>query len=250
MNQIERKLDEKFLKKICDTPSPSGSEQPVQRLIRERLKSIVDKIETDVMGNVISTLNPSGTPRIMLVGHADEVGLQVRYISKEGFLYFNGLGGIDPHLTPGNRVQILTENGKILGVIGKKAIHLQEGDEQDKIIKLKDQFIDIGARSHEEVKMLGIQIGDPIIFDNYYAKLGNNGDIVSRCFDDKAGTFIVTEIMKRLKELTFDGAVFGVTSVQEEVGVRGAHTASYYIHPTVAITYDVDFASDSPVIQN
>ncbi|TFH31193.1 MAG: M42 family peptidase [Promethearchaeota archaeon] len=245
-HQTSRKLDEKFLEAFLNAPSVSGHEQPAQRLFRQFVQPYVEEMTTDVMGNVITKTNSSGSPKIMLAGHCDEVGMQIRYSSEKGFLYFNGIGGLDAHLLPGARVQILSKNGPIFGVIGKKAIHLQEAEERKKVIPLKEQYIDIGARSREEVETMGIQIGDPAIFDYYYSPLGQNGDIVSRCFDDKIGGFIVAEIMKRLKEEQFHAALYGISTTQEEVGLRGAQTSVFSVEPDIALVYDVDFVMDTP----
>ncbi|MHA1730020.1 MAG: M42 family metallopeptidase [Promethearchaeota archaeon] len=243
----EKIINEEFLERLVNTPSPTGFEQPAQSLYREYLSDIADKITTDVMGNVDAVLNPTGSPKIMLAGHIDEVGLQVKYIDeKGGFIRFNMLGGVDAHLTPGNRVKILTSSGEVLGVIGKKAIHLQSPEERKNVVKIKDQFIDVGASSRDEVKELGIEIGDPIIFDHYYSPLGKGDLVVSRCFDDKIGTFIIAEVIRTLQNTEFDGAIHAVSTAQEEIGARGAITSSFSVDPKVGIAYDVEFASDSP----
>ncbi|MHA1674632.1 MAG: M42 family metallopeptidase [Promethearchaeota archaeon] len=248
MTDNQLSINEEFLKEFVDTPSPSGSEEPAQRLFRAYVQDYVDEIRTDVLGNVIAVVNPTGSPKIMLAGHVDEVGLQVRYITEKGFIYFNQLGGLDSHLLPGCRVKILTDKGDVIGIIGKKAIHLQKPDERKKVIKSKEQYIDIGARSREEVEKLGIRIGDPMIFDFYYEKMGNKGDVVCRCFDDKIGGFIVAEILRQLKGEQFEAAVYGVSTTQEEVGLRGATVSAFDIDPQIGIAYDVDFATDTPSV--
>lgn len=242
-------FNENFLRKIVDLASPSGYEQPVQRVIMEELKPIADEIQQDVLGNVVSILKSNSSLKILLDGHVDEVGLQIRYIDEKGFIFFDALGGIDAHLTPGNRVRISTNTAEILGVIGKKAIHLQKEDDQKSIIPLSKQFIDVGARTSEEVKEMGIRIGDSIFFENYYAKIGANGDVVSRCFDDKVGAFVVYEILKRLKQQNaHEVNIYGCFSVQEEIGLRGAQVLSKRISPDFALSFDVDFAMDTPVL--
>ncbi|QEE15070.1 M42 family metallopeptidase [Promethearchaeum syntrophicum] len=251
IENIEKKpriINEKFLEKLVNAPSPTGFEQPAQSVYREYLNDIADKIKTDVMGNVDAVLNLEGNPRIALMAHVDEVGLQVKYIDEKGFIRFHMLGGVDAHLTPGNRVRILTgSKGKILGVIGKKAIHLQKPEERKNVVKLDQQFIDIGATSREEaVKELGIEIGDPIIFEHSYAPLGKGDLVVSRCFDDKIGTFIIAEVIKSLKGTKFEGEVHAVATTQEEIGTRGAITSTYSVNPQVGIAYDVTFATDTP----
>ncbi|MHA1794523.1 MAG: M42 family metallopeptidase [Promethearchaeota archaeon] len=243
--KIERKIDEQFLEQLVNTPGLSGYEQKVQRLFRKKIRPFVQNLETDVMGNVFATLNPSGSPKIMLAAHCDETGMMVKYISKEGFIYFHSIG-LDAHLIPGSRVQILTKNGPILGIVGKKAIHLQDSDERSNIIPIKDQYIDIGARSRAESENLGIKIGDPILFDYYYSQLGANGDVTGRCFDDRIGVLIIYEILKRLAQDPPKAQVVGVSTTQEEVGLRGATTAAYKVEPDISLVYDVDFSMDSP----
>ena len=245
----QRTINEEFLERFINTPSPTGVEEPAQKVYREYLANVAEKFTTDVLGNVDAIMNIGDGPKIMLAGHVDEVGLQVRYITEKGYIYFNQLGGIDAHITPGNRIKILTDKGEILGIIGKKAIHLQQPDERSKIIKLKDQYIDIGARSREEVEELGVKIGDPMVFISEYTKLGNNGDVVARCFDDKIGGFVIAEVMRRLKGTEFDGEIHGVSTTQEEVGTRGAIVSAYSINPTVGIAFDVTHASDSPDVK-
>ncbi len=187
-----------FLKELVETPSPSGYEQPAQRVIRRQLEGVADDLQTDVMGNLIARLDGSGGMRVMLAGHCDEIGFMVQFVDDRGFIYFGAIGGVDPHLSPGQRVLIHTDKGEILGVIGKKAIHLIEPKDRDKVIKLKKQFIDIGCSSRDEVEEL-IQIGDPITFAVGVQTLQNDR-ATSRAFDDKMGAFIVTEVMKRAKE--------------------------------------------------
>ncbi|MHA1674633.1 MAG: M42 family metallopeptidase [Promethearchaeota archaeon] len=249
MEKIQRSINEEFLERFLNTPSPTGAEEPAQKLYREYLVDIADQITTDILGNVDAVLNVGDGPKIMLAGHVDEVGLQIRYITEKGFIYFNQLGGVDAHITPGNRVKILSGKGEILGVIGKKAIHLQQPDERTKVIKLKDQYIDIGARTRQEVEELGIKIGDPVVFISAYTKLGNNGDVVARCFDDKIGGFIIAEVLRELKGSEFDAEVHGVSTTQEEIGTRGAIVSSFGINPQVGIAFDVTHASDSPDVK-
>ncbi len=246
MAEKSRQIDETFLENLVNAYSPTGSEGPAQKIFREYTSRFVDKVETDVLGNVIAVVNPSGSPKIMLAGHIDEVAMQVRYINDKGFIYFHSLGGLDAHLTPGNRVKILTQKGEILGIIGKKAIHLQEPEERIKVVKLKEQFIDIGVSKREEAEQLGVRIGDPIVFTTKYTRMGTKGIVISRCFDDKIGAFIVAEILHFLKKEPIKAAVYGVATVQEEIGTRGAITSAYSVDPYIGIAYDVTFATDSP----
>jgi putative aminopeptidase FrvX len=243
-----KKHDFAFLKELVETPSPSGFEQPAQCVIRRQLEGVADGLQTDVMGNLIARLDGRGGPRVMLAGHCDEIGFMVKYVDDRGFIYFGAIGGVDPHLCPGQRVTIHTDNGAIPGVIGKKAIHLIEAKDRDTVIKLKQQFIDIGCSSRDEVEKL-IQIGDPVTFAVGVQTLQNNR-ATSRAFDDKMGAFIVTEVMKRIKKQGgIEADLFAVSTVQEEIGLRGAVTSSYGVQPDVGIVVEVTHATDYPDVE-
>ncbi len=237
-----------FLKELVETPSPSGYEQPAQRVIKKQLDGIADDLQTDVMGNLIAHLDGRGGPRVMLAGHCDEIGFMVQFIDDRGFIYFGAIGGVDPHLSPGQRIIIHTEQGDVPGVIGKKAIHLIEPKDREKVINLKKQFIDIGCSSREEVEDL-IQIGDPVTFAVGVQTLQNDR-ATSRAFDDKMGSFIVTEVMKRIKgQGSISAELFAVSTVQEEIGLRGAATSSYGVKPDIGIVVEVTHATDYPDVE-
>lgn len=237
-----------FLKELVEIPSPSGYEQPAQRIMKSQLESVADSIESDVMGNLIARLENSQGPRVMLAGHCDEIGFMVQYIDDNGFIFFGAIGGVDPHLSPGQRILIHTKDGEVPGVIGKKAIHLIEPKDRDTVIKLKQQSIDIGCSNREEVEAL-VQIGDPITFNVGLQKL--QGDrVTSRAFDDKMGAFIVAEVMKRVKSApNCPCDLYSVSTVQEEIGLRGAATSSYGVNPDVGIVVEVTHATDYPDVE-
>lgn len=233
-----------FLKRLIAAPSPSGFEQPVQRIVRAELQEIADDIRTDVHGNVIAVKNPDGNPRIMLAAHCDEVGFMVKYIDDEGFIYFSSIGGVDAHVTTGQRVNIHAKSGVILGVIGKKPIHVLEEEEKKKVVKLSEQWIDIGASGKKAVEEI-VRVGDPITFAVSLEMLQGN-TIVARGLDDRIGTFVICEVFKALSNLDIPAAFFIASTVQEEIGLRGARTASFSIDPHVGIVIDTDSASDFP----
>ena len=234
----------KFLAALTDAPGPSGYEQPVQRVFREYVSQYADEVRTDVLGNVIAVRNPSGRPRIMLAGHADEIGFQVRYISDEGMIYFGGIGGHDAVVAAGQRVTIHTASGPIRGVLGRKAVHLLEADERDKAPKLKDMWIDIGATDKKEAESL-VAIGDCVTYAASFAIL--RGSVaVARSFDDKMGAFVIAETLRLLQEASPAAAVIAVATVQEEVGLRGARTGAYGVAPDVGIAVDVGHSTDYP----
>lgn len=242
-----------LLKELSQAPSPSGFEQPFQRIIRREVATVADEVTTDVMGNVISRVDgvggddSVGRPKVMLAGHCDEIGFMIKYIDDDGFIYFAPIGGVDAHLVPGQRINIHTANGPVLGVVGKKPIHLMEPKDRETVVKFKDQFIDIGCSSAEQALEL-VELGDPITFVPSLERL--QGDLVtSRAFDDKMGAFVVTRVLQEVRrrgQAPVD--LYSVTTVQEEVGLRGASASVYGVNPDVGIAVDVGFSSDFPGI--
>jgi len=246
-----RKESLKFLEQLLAAPSPSGYEQPAQRVFREYVTNYCDEVTTDVMGNVFARVAGKGKdlPRVMVVGHTDEIGLQVKYIDDKGFLYFAAVGGVDAHLTPGKRVDIHTTAGPLPGVIGKKPIHLMDAKDRETVVKLEAQYIDIGAKDKKEAQKL-VRVGDAVTFESSFTRL--QGDrVASRGFDDKAGCFVVAEVLRLVKasgkKLNVD--LYGVSSVQEEIGLRGGTTSCYTVNPDVGICVEVDFATDQPDVE-
>ncbi len=235
-----------FLKRLTDAPSPSGFEQPAQRVWRAHVEPHVDELHTDVMGNSWGVLRGADRPRVMLAGHVDEIGLMVQYIDDQGFLYFAPIGGVDAHLLPGQRVRVHGREGAVTGVIGRKPIHLLEHDERSKVAKIKDLCIDIGAAGRDEAEAR-VAVGDPVTFAFELERLGGDR-VASRGLDDKMGSFVVAEALRRLAERKPDlgCTVYGVSTVQEEVGLRGARTSAFGIDPDVGICVEVTFATDHP----
>jgi len=239
-----RKESLEFFASLVDTPSPSGFEQQAQALVREWMGKYADEVRTDVMGNVIGALNPSGRPRVMLAGHVDEIGFMIRYITDEGFLHFQPIGGVDPQLVPGQRVFIHSRTGPVLGVVGKKAIHLMEKAERKKVLEFHQQWIDIGAHGRQAAEKR-VAVGDPVTVGVKFERLDR--DIVTgRALDNKCGAFVVCEALRLLSRRKLDAAVCAVSTVQEELGRRGAATSAFGLEPEVGIAVDVDHATDFP----
>jgi endoglucanase len=236
-----------FLKELIEAPSPSGFDQPAQRVLRQHLDGVVDFQSTDVMGNLISRINSDrkDAPRVMLAGHCDEIGFMVQYIDDQGFISFAPIGGVDAHLVPGQRVTIHSVAGPVRGVVGKKPIHLIEAKERETVVPFKDQYIDIGVENKEAAEKL-IAIGDPMTFAVGIERL--QGDIVvSRAFDDKMGAWIVARVLQEVRRAGVPPVeLYGVSTVQEEVGLRGATTSTFGVDPDVGIAIDVGFATDCP----
>lgn len=236
-----------LLKELVETPSPSGFEQPVQRILRRELEPVADQVRSDVLGNLIARLDGQGAEplRVMLAGHCDEIGFMVRYIDEQGFLYFAPIGGVDPHLVPGQRVWVHAAAGPVLGVVGKKPIHLLEGKDRETVVKFQQQFIDLGCVDREAAAAL-VAVGDPVTFAVGLERL--QGDrITSRALDDKMGAFVMAQVLKEVRRRgPVPVELYGVSTVQEELGLRGGTTSAFGIRPDVGIIVEVGFATDVP----
>lgn len=238
-----------FLHKLLTTPSPTGYEQPVQRLVRERMKQHADMIETDLHGNVIVALNPKAERKVMLAGHCDQIGLMVRHITSEGFVYVSTLGGMDIGVLHGARITIHSEKGPVEGIVGRKPIHAQSADERDKTKNdIEKIWLDIGAKNKKEAEKL-VSIGDCATFKLGVLELGN-GLICSPGLDDKVGLFVAMETLRVCARRKLNVGLYAVSTVQEEVGLRGAATSAFGISPDVGIAIDVTHATDNPGHEN
>ncbi len=233
-----------FLKELVEAPSPSGFEQPAAAVWRREASKYADSVSTDVLGNTIAVKNPDGAPRVMLAGHVDEIGFMVRYINDDGFIYFAGIGGHDYTVVAGQRVIIHSENGPVLGVVGRKAIHLMSEEDRKKKVEPDKLWIDIGARNKEEA-LARVAIGDPMSFSVGVERLSDDL-VTSRSFDDKSGAFVVAETLRLLQGKSLKAAVFAVATTQEEVGLRGAKTSAFGVDAQVGVAIDVGHATDYP----
>ncbi len=238
-----------FLVDLLSQCGPSSAEEANRAVWVKRTQKFADQLRVDVHGNAIAALNPKAEFKVMLAGHIDEIGFLVSHIDKEGFLYVIAIGGIDPAVLPGTSVKILTANGPIDGIIGKKPIHLMEESERGKAMQIKDFWIDIGASDREDALKV-VELGDPVSYAPN-VKFLRNDMFTSKGCDDKVGAFVVSEVVKILaasKKLDKKIGVWSVATVQEEVGLRGARTSAFGIAPHAAIAVDVGFASDTPGI--
>ena len=235
-----------FLKRLLESAGPSGFEMEPAKIFREEITGFCHRVETDVMGNTLGVLNPDAPFRVMLAGHYDEIGFQIVHISDEGLLYFRRVGGIDKINVPSSEVEIITETGKIPGIIGKKPIHLLKESERNSAIELEDLWIDIGVDSREEAEKL-VSVGDPIVMRANFRMLNENR-VMSKGLDDRIGSFIVAETLRELAKRDLKVGVYGVGTVQEELGYRGAIPAAFGIAPQIGFGIDVGFATDLPNI--
>lgn len=234
-----------LLKELSNASGVSGFEGNIREIIENELKDHVDEIETDNMGNIIAVKKGKDNgKKIMLAAHMDEIGLMVRHIDKKGFIKFSKIGGISDQMLLNQEVYIHTDNGKVLGVLGSKPPHRMKPTEKKKVIEYENMFIDIGASNKEEAEKM-VSVGDSITIKHEFSEL--QGSIVTgKAFDNRVGCLILIETMKRLKT---DATIYGVGTVQEEVGLKGAKTSAFRINPDLAIALDVTIAGDHPGIK-
>jgi len=236
-----------LLAKLSEAAGVSGSESKVRDIIKQEIKSEVDEIKTDSIGNLIAKKGDGG-PELLVAAHMDQIGLAVKSIDEKGFVRFSKIGGIDDRTLVNQRVKLITNSGEeISGVISVKPPHLLEDEEKEKPYKKKDMFIDVGASDQEQAEEMGIQPGDFIVFDRELETLGNENRVTSLAFDDRVGCLTLIEA---LKEFSQDYTLYAVFSTQEEVGLKGSKTSAFRIDPDVALAIDTTVAGDLPNISD
>ena len=237
-----------FFRTLLETPSPSGYENAVQQLVRDYVKDFADEVRTDLHGNVIVVKNPDAPFRVMLAGHCDQIGLIVQHVDDEGFLYVRPIGGWDPIILIGQRMTVWTEGGPVFGVIARKPIHLLDEEEKKQVPKMKDLWLDIGAADKEEALKM-VRIGDAMTVELGFREMPN-GFAVSPAMDDKTGCWVVIEALRRASEAgKLNCGLYAVSTVQEELGLRGARTSAFGVDPHVGVAVDVTFSTDCPTIE-
>ncbi len=234
-----------FLKRLLDTPGPSGFESAPAKLWRDEAATFAD-VSNDVAGNSIAIVNPTGSPTIMLAGHIDEIGVIITYIDDDGCLFIGPIGGWDPQVLVGQRIRIMGKAGDVYGVIGKKPIHVMKPEDRKKASDISDLWIDIGATSREDAERL-VTVGDAGVIDSRTIDLPN-GRIASRSIDDRIGAFIVLEALRRYSTQPGAARVVAVATTQEEIAYQGggARVSATRIGPQMAIVVDVTHATDYP----
>lgn len=237
-----------FLERLVNTPSPSGHEARGLRVWLDYVKPFADETFSDDYGNTVAVLNKGGSPRLMLAAHADEISMSVNYIDDSGFIYVRKVGGIDPAITRAQRALIHAKGGSVKGVFGNVPPHLTKNDNDRKLPKMDDLFIDIGVSSRREAEKV-VRIGDMITLDDTFDIL--RGDlVVARAFDNRAGSFAVAETVRQLKEskARLNAEILFVSNIMEEVGLFGARQIAYSLKPDVALVVDVTHATDYPTV--
>ena len=240
----------RFLKDLLDTPGPSGFETAPARVWRAEADGFADRVQADVGGNSLATINPEGSPRVMFAGHIDEIGLMVVHIDDEGYVHFDPIGGWDNQVFVGQRVILLGRAGPVPGVIGKRAIHLMEKDDRDKVSKPEDLWIDIGAANRADAETR-LRVGDAGVLAASFQELPN-GRIVSRSLDNRIGAFVVLEALRLLATDRPSAQVTAVATTQEEIAYTtggGARTSAVSLDARAAVGVDVTHATDYPGIE-
>ena len=238
-----------LLKELTEASGVAGYEAPVRAVVRKYFQPL-GSLQQDKTGNLICQKDgTSASPRVMLAGHMDEIGLMVKQISKEGYIKFLPLGGWFDQVMLGQRVVIHTHLGEVIGVIGAKPPHLLPAEERSKVVQKRDMYIDIGAVSAAEVEAAGVRPGDPIVPRADFVPLANGKSYLSKAFDDRVGVALMISALQALQGQEHPNTIYAAATTMEEIGLRGATTGVRTVDPDVAIVLESDIAGDVPGIK-
>ncbi|WP_110114859.1 M42 family metallopeptidase [Bacillus sp. CGMCC 1.16541] len=246
-----KKLDETLtmLKDLTDAKGIPGNEREPREVMRKYIEPFSDHVTTDGLGSLIAEkVGLENGPKIMIAGHLDEVGFMVTQIDDKGFIRFQTVGGWWSQVMLAQRVTIVTSKGDVTGVIGSKPPHILPPEARKKPVDIKDMFIDIGASNREEAMEWGVKPGDQVVPYFEFTVLNNEKMLLAKAWDNRIGCAIAIDVLKGLKDAEHPNVVYGVGTVQEEVGLRGAKTAANMIQPDIAFGVDVGIAGDTPGI--
>ena len=247
--RIFNKAEEAFLKEYLNNPSPTGYEAGGQKIWLEYIKQFADDHLIDNYGSVAAIKNPGQEFKVVIEAHADEIGWYVNYVQKDGLMNVIRLGGSDHMVAPAKRVNVHTDHGIIKGVFGWPAIHTRKRS-SEKSPKVEQIFLDVGAKSRDDVKEMGIHPGTPITFDDELFKM-NDRFYVGRALDNRMGGFMIAQVLRLLQKnnIELDYSLYVVNAVQEEIGLRGAQMIANEIQPNAAIVTDVTHDTTTPMIK-
>lgn len=240
-----------MLKDLTDANAISGHEKEARDVMEKYIKPYADEVYTDHLGSLIAKKSgDENGPKIMVAGHLDEVGFMVTRIDKDGFLYFQTIGGWWNQVMLAQRVTIMTKEGNLTGVIGSKPPHILSAEQRKKPVDIKDMFIDIGASSKEEAEKFGVRPGDSVVPYFEFTQMKNEKMLLAKAWDNRIGCAIAIEVLKQLQNEEHPNIVYGVGTIQEEVGLRGAKTSAHLIKPDIAFGVDVGIAGDTPGVSD
>lgn len=240
-----------MLKELTDANAISGHEEEARTVMSKYLEETSNRVYTDNLGSIIGEkVGEENGPKVMVAGHLDEVGFMVTRIDKDGFLYFQTIGGWWSQVMLAQRVTIMTEKGNLTGVIGSKPPHILTAEQRKRPVEIKDMFIDIGAASKEEAESFGVRPGDSVVPYFEFTRMNNDKMLLAKAWDNRIGCAIAIEVLNQLKDEDHPNIVYGVGTVQEEVGLRGARTSAHLIEPDIAFGVDVGIAGDTPGVSD
>jgi len=236
-----------LLEDLLGAPAPSGYEGPASEVWRKAASFA--ELTTDALGSSVARIGDEGTkPLLAVVGHIDEIGLVVTHVDEKGFLYFGSIGGWDSQVLVGQRVEVQGRDGAVMGVIGRKPIHLLQEEQRKKVVELREMHIDIGAADEEDA-LKRVRVGDPAVIAAEPVRLGD-GRLISRSLDDRLGAYVALEALRRVHERGgLAGEMAAVAAVQEEIGSKGALTTAFSLDPDLGLAIDVTHATDAPGIE-
>ena len=242
-----------FLLHLLRTPSPTGFEAPGQRVWAAHVRGFADRLEQDAYGNAWATRDGAGGPRLMLEAHADEIGFAVKHVTDDGFVRVDRIGGTDHAIARARRVVFAGSDGPVAGILGHTAIHLRDRDDE-KVPKVEDLYVDVGARDAAGVAALGLRVGHPGVYADAAERTGaghtGEGRVSGRALDNRVGGFVLARVFAALaRGERIAATVVALNAVQEEIGGNGAKMATHAIRPDVAVVLDVTHATDTPGIE-
>ena len=236
---------QQLLQALADAPGPSGFEEPVRKIMVERMKPLAEKLSYDGLGSVIAVQGANG-PRIMVDAHMDELGGVVRRVSNDGYLTMQMLGGWLDQALVDQRWTIIGSKGPVRAVTGIRDIHIVPQEERTKVYPRESIFLDVGAKNAAEVAAMGLEPGDPVVPDAPFAVMNGSQNYLGKGWDDRVGCAVVIEAMKKLAHASHPNQIFWVATVQEEIGLRGAHTSSDLVKPEIGIAIEGGVTRDAP----
>jgi putative aminopeptidase FrvX len=239
------------LEHMCRLSALAGHEEDMIAYMKQEMQAHLSDVRVDRLGNVIGAKpgkDPNG-PKVMLFAHMDEVGFMVRKIEADGFVRITRVGGIPEKSLPAQRLVLRGRNGPVTGIIGPKSHHLTPAEEKFKVVQINDLFVDVGAHSKQEAEQLGIQVGTPATYQGFFEELPG-GQFAGKALDDRAGCFVVLQVLRLLAKKEIPASVYFVGSVQEEFNIRGVVTAGFAVNPDMAIGVDIGLSCDTPDLKD